>query len=308
MSWKRFLNFKKLKGSLSSLSRTHPEVAGDNAPFSCEICDKKFTVKTAYSQHKLAHEAHEATVNIDDDVPQSDNTGEMVVKVSKKKKLLTSIENIFQSQVKFQFNSKKNSHQVKKQKIKQEEHQEQQQMAAGAHQITTITIPSSQAQTAIKLAADQGQLTAAQLAGTQPIHIQMSQPNSVQQPTQILQVPLQSIVSSSQNQITYNQTTTQSTKTTYFKAVSSGDGNAQLYPIPSNLILQNPTFIQTASGELQVAGGFKLENNWVSSSYGACWSKKLKIASSSFSHPLLKDQNDEQENPQTIFFKYLYKE
>lgn len=35
---------------------THPEVAGDNAPFACEICDKKFTSKTSFNQHKIAHE------------------------------------------------------------------------------------------------------------------------------------------------------------------------------------------------------------------------------------------------------------
>lgn len=116
-----------------------------------------------------------------------------------------------------------------------------------------ITVPSNHPQQ-IKITADHPQLTAAQL--TQPIQIQMSQAGQVQ--PQILQIPIQSIVSSAQNQITYNQTTTQSTKTTYFKTVGSADGN--VYQIPSNLILHNPTFMTTASGELQV-GAFKIENN-----------------------------------------------
>lgn len=107
---------------------------------------------------------------------------------------------------------------------------------------------------------------------SQPIQIQMSQSNTMQaistasaatttistsnQP-QILQLP--SIVSSSQNTVAYNQTTTQATKTTFIKAVTSADGNT-VYTIPSNLIFQQPNFITTnAQGELQL-GGIKIEN------------------------------------------------
>lgn len=107
----------------------------------------------------------------------------------------------------------------------------------------------------------------------QPIQIQMTSTatpsNTVQtigtsQP-QILQLPC--IVSTSQQQVpnsqtqqiayTTNQTTTQATKTTYIKAVTSADGNT-LYTIP---LMQQSNFITTnAQGELQL-GGFKIENS-----------------------------------------------
>lgn len=81
---------------------------------------------------------------------------------------------------------------------------------------------------------------------------------------QILQLPCivstsQQVPNSQAQQIAYttNQTTTQATKTTYIKAITSADGNT-LYTIP---LMQQSNFITTnAQGELQL-GGFKIENS-----------------------------------------------
>uniref|UniRef100_A0A336LDN6 CSON007298 protein n=1 Tax=Culicoides sonorensis TaxID=179676 RepID=A0A336LDN6_CULSO len=190
--------------------------------FSCDLCHKFFSRKDNLNKHRRTH---------------SDTGGENV-KVKKEKgspgdnsetnPLVTKIKS--RKQVKVKQEAVTESEQVTQQ---QEQQQQQQQ--------TLLPQPTYQS---IKIQPQPEY----QISQGQPIQIQMTSAAGATNTVQTI------------GQIAYttNQTTTQASKTTYIKAVTSSDGNT-LYTIPLNM--QQSNFITTnAQGELQL-GGFKMENS-----------------------------------------------
>uniref|UniRef100_A0A336MTU4 CSON006727 protein n=1 Tax=Culicoides sonorensis TaxID=179676 RepID=A0A336MTU4_CULSO len=187
--------------------------------FSCDLCHKFFSRKDNLNKHRRTH---------------SDTGGENV-KVKKEKgspgdnsetnPLVTKIKS--RKQVKVKQEAVTESEQV----TQQQEQQQQQ---------TLLPQPTYQS---IKIQPQPEY----QISQGQPIQIQMTSAAGATNTVQTI------------GQIAYttNQTTTQASKTTYIKAVTSSDGNT-LYTIPLNM--QQSNFITTnAQGELQL-GGFKMEN------------------------------------------------
>ncbi|XP_063701041.1 zinc finger E-box-binding homeobox 1-like [Culicoides brevitarsis] len=215
--------------------------------FSCDLCHKFFSRKDNLNKHRRTHPevGGDNVKGKKEKVQEGAETNPIVTKIKARKAKQTKQDGLEEGE-------------VVPQSQQQQQQQSQQLLPQPTYQPIKITQPSDTL-TQMQSQPIQIQMTSTATPSNTVQTIGTSQPQILQLPCIVSTSQGQQVPNSQTQQIAYttNQTTTQATKTTYIKAVTSADGNT-LYTIP---LMQQSNYITTnAQGELQL-GGFKIENS-----------------------------------------------